>query len=334
MKYLLAVGACYLDTILDVERYPAEDEKLRASRIIKRRGGNCPNTIEVLQQLLDTVPNNSEVSIALCATLPSRSSTGYQEIQSSFTEPSALQYCICRDDASEPASSYIIRSSAADSRTIINYNGLQEMTVEEFASVADKLGKIGLAWCHFEVIHHIFWRGYRATITKSQGRIPDVTLACIQHLRRHHREVKISVEVEKPGREGLQDLAAVADIVFYSKSWALGNGHESPRACLEAQASLTSKASLLLCTWGASGVSAMELSSHRYIECPAFKEEKSQVVDTVGAGDTFIAGMLHVLICDHDWSLEKQLQFATELAGRKVVQEGLQGLGSLMEHAL
>jgi ketohexokinase len=33
-------------------------------------------------------------------------------------------------------------------------------------------------------------------------------------------ESTISVEVEKPGREGLIGLAAEADVVFYSKSWA------------------------------------------------------------------------------------------------------------------
>ena len=42
----------------------------------------------------------------------------------------------------------------------------------------------------------------------------------MQYLRQHHPTVKISVEVEKPGREGLQDLAALADVAFYSKSWA------------------------------------------------------------------------------------------------------------------
>ena len=42
----------------------------------------------------------------------------------------------------------------------------------------------------------------------------------MQHLRQQHPTVKISVEVEKPGREGLQDLAALANVVFYSKSWA------------------------------------------------------------------------------------------------------------------
>lgn len=53
-----------------------------------------------------------------------------------------------------------------------------------------------------------------------QGRIPDVILACIRHLRERHPSVRVSVEVEKPGRPGLQELAAEADVVFYSKSWA------------------------------------------------------------------------------------------------------------------
>lgn len=57
-------------------------------------------------------------------------------------------------------------------------------------------------------------------IDDCQGRIPDVTLLCMQQLRQYHPAVKISVEVEKPGREGLQELAALADVVFYSKSWA------------------------------------------------------------------------------------------------------------------
>lgn len=31
---------------------------------------------------------------------------------------------------------------------------------------------------------------------------------------------RISVEVEKPGRQGLEELAAQVDVVFYSKAWA------------------------------------------------------------------------------------------------------------------
>ncbi|KAL9061202.1 MAG: hypothetical protein Q9206_000685 [Seirophora lacunosa] len=267
-------------------------------------------------QLLDLNANAAFISLALCAVLPSRSSPAYQEITSSFAPATDLTDCICREDNNEPASSYIIRSSANESRTIINYNALREMSVEEFASVVDGIGQ-WMGWCHFE------------------GRIPDVTLGCIQHLRHHHPTARISVEVEKPGREGLQNLAALADVVLYSKSWAQGKGFKSAKDCLHAQAPLTSNASLLLCTWGESGVSALELPSRRYVERPAFKAGGSKAVDTVGAGDTFIAGMLFGLTCRAaDWTLERQLEFANELAGRKVAQEGLRGLGNLVQHSL
>lgn len=57
-------------------------------------------------------------------------------------------------------------------------------------------------------------------LIRLQGRIPDVVLACIQYLRQKFPSVRISVEAEKPGRPGLQELAVEADVVFYSKSWA------------------------------------------------------------------------------------------------------------------
>ena len=46
-------------------------------------------------------------------------------------------------------------------------------------------------------------------------------MQCLRFLRAHQPSTRISVEVEKPGRYGLQELAAEADVVFYSKNWAL-----------------------------------------------------------------------------------------------------------------
>lgn len=55
---------------------------------------------------------------------------------------------------------------------------------------------------------------------EEQGRIPETTLQCIRHLRQVLPRATISVEVEKPGREGLVELANAADVVFYSRGWA------------------------------------------------------------------------------------------------------------------
>jgi len=43
----------------------------------------------------------------------------------------------------------------------------------------------------------------------------------MEHLQRNFPLIRISVEVERPGRAGLEDLAKAANVVFYSKSWAI-----------------------------------------------------------------------------------------------------------------
>ena len=131
-----------------VDHYPAEDEKLRASSIVRRRGGNCPNTLEVLQQFLDPGKQDS-ASLVLCAVLPSGSSTATQEIRSSFGPTVDLTRCVYREDCKEPASSYAIRSRSTGSRTLINFNELPDMTTQEFVALANELGD-ETSWCHFE----------------------------------------------------------------------------------------------------------------------------------------------------------------------------------------
>ena len=116
---------------------------------MRRRGGNCPNTIEVLQQFLD-VQKDAVISVNLLAVLPRRSSLVVQEIQRSLGPNVSTTTCLYRDANLEPASSYIIKNLATDSRTIINYNALPEMTCDEFIRVADSLGR-GVTWYHFEV---------------------------------------------------------------------------------------------------------------------------------------------------------------------------------------
>lgn len=113
-----------------------------------RRGGNCPNTLEVLRQLLES-SQDSTLHLTLCAVLPAHESLSTRQIKSSLGKGIDLTHCIHREGYREAASSYVIRSQSTGTRTLINYNNLPEMTYDEFVAVADRLADV-IEWCHFE----------------------------------------------------------------------------------------------------------------------------------------------------------------------------------------
>ena len=60
-----------------------------------------------------------------------------------------------------------------------------------------------------------------------------------------------------------------------------------------------------------------------------WKKSESMLIriSPIGAGDTFIAGMLYALNRKRkDWDLSRKLAFANRVAGMKVSQEGFAGL--------
>jgi ketohexokinase len=95
-------------------------------------------------------PSDLQVPLNLVAILPARSSVAAQQIRSAFEPHVSLEHCIYREEFEEPASSYIIKSQASGSRTIVNYNELPEMTLEEFKSIVDGL-RNPVGWFHLEV---------------------------------------------------------------------------------------------------------------------------------------------------------------------------------------
>lgn len=86
----------------------------------------------------------------LVAVLPAQSSVASQQVRAELEPRVRLDRCVYREEFTEPASSYIIKSLASGSRTIVNYNELPEMSVDEVKSVVDKVGE-GTGWFHFEV---------------------------------------------------------------------------------------------------------------------------------------------------------------------------------------
>jgi ketohexokinase len=338
-NHIICVGAVYIDTILtyalafsrysqltninirSVPHFPIEDEKLRAKSLKKQRGGNTANSLEILSQLLEHDPNpqwrNKTTGLHLLAVLPSWGSSATEFIKDSLPDVMEDGY-IYRSGHQEAASSYIIKSQATRSRTIVSINQLPEMQLQEFKAKvsAPNIQLEDTFWIHFE------------------GRVPDILLECVQWLRTEHPKVKFSVECEKPERTGMAEVAKYADIVFYSRLWGEKNGYEDAKSFLDTQKLGTRDGAVLCCTWGAGGATAVKKGKEEiWADVKAWQapdEEKMEVVDTIGAGDTFVAGMLFAVTNHEEWPLQQKLKFANQIAGRKVVQEGFGDLGSKM----
>ncbi|KAI8086398.1 putative PfkB family kinase [Halteromyces radiatus] len=310
---VLLVGQIYNDTILYINEYPKEDTKLRANDMEQRRGGNICNTAEVLSQFPRLNPH------VMSCLGPKEASTAL--ISSLETLGIKTKACIHRQTPTP--SSYIIQSADSGSRTIISYNKTIDMTKDEFIHKFEEASnnktkmlcdrQIPFSWVHFEgrnvhnVVEQIDWLDTKAT---QEG---------------WRSQLIISVELEKPDRPDIDLLLPKGDVVFFSKLFAQTRQYNHPKDFLQAIRPQCKSSAKLFLTWGEQGASCL-LENGEIIHASAMPIH--QVVDSVGAGDTFIAGIIFCLC--RKLNVLTALKFSCELASRKVTQNGFNGLAKLM----
>jgi ketohexokinase len=134
-------------------------------------------------------------------------------------------------------------------------------------------------------------------------------------LRQHYPDIPCSLEVEKP-RAGIEGLLNLPDVLMFSRPYARSQGFDNAEAMLRAQ----SAPALMTCSWGKDG--AWLRQKEDIIHRPAFPPP--QVVDTLGAGDTFNAGLISALV--NEQTPEQALESACRLAGQKCGQDGFEHL--------
>ncbi|MCG5509715.1 PfkB family carbohydrate kinase [Ectothiorhodospira lacustris] len=291
MAHILGIGVATLDIINIVDHYPVEDEEIRAREQRACPGGNTANSLYVLQQL----GHQCDLA-AVVADDPDG------EYLLSLLGERGINVETCRRRTGRTPCSYITLNAANGSRTIVHYRNLPELDAPHVA----KLNLDKYQWVHV------------------QARDTHTTSRMLQALRSQQKSHQpISLEVEKD-RDGVDMLFGQPDVIIFSRPFVLGRGYEEPEPFLRSVHKRVPGA-VLICTWGEEGSWAWA-SRDGLFHAPAWRPPR--VVDTLGAGDVFNAGLIHALATGS--SVPEALATATRLAGYKVGRQGLDGLDAAL----
>lgn len=287
MAAVLGIGNATLDIIHLVDCYPGENDEVRCHSRILRPGGNVANTLVVLGQL--------GLSCRWAGMLVDNAEGDLvaDDLSRHGIDISASE---CLGKGSMPLSSVII-SKQTGSRTITHFRDLPEYSFSAFSKIDLK----PLDWLHFE------------------GRNVDGIRQMLKRVREISPGVRCSLEIEKP-RDGIESLFPLADVLMFSRNYAGARGFADPLALLQSVRADCSEADLF-CAWGDAGAVALGRDGREYRH-PAVMP--ARVVDTLGAGDTFNAGIISGYL--DALNIEAILARACRLAGNKCGQPGLDGL--------
>jgi len=287
MARILVVGNATLDLVQVVEHYPEEDQEIRALTRERRRGGNAANTAVVLSQFGHA-----------CAWVGVYASDSDSQFILDDLRRHAVDVSHARRAQGDTPTSVIILSRATGSRTIVHHRALEEYTFDDFR----RLDPSAYDWFHFE------------------ARNIAQTRAMLTWLRDRASTARISIEMEKD-RVDIDSLTPFADVLLFSAGFAR-------QRALEAEALLrtarqTASAADVYCGLGARGACALDKEG-RYHESPAFRP--AEVIDTLGAGDTFNAAIIDGYF--RKLSTSERLARACRIAGKKCGRFGLDGFSA------
>jgi len=286
MPKILAAGIAVLDIINTVDAYPHEDTEVRAKSQIICRGGNATNSLVVLSQLGYDCCWAGVVAEDRDADII-RDELLHYDIN--------LDHVVSIPGCRTPASYITLTKSG--SRTIVHYRDLPELHVSDYPF--DCVNQFD--WLHFE------------------GRNVSETLEVMATIKNRFPNIPISVEIEKP-REGIESLQRFADTIFLSKSYMHASGFKDPGLFLQSRHEDFPDREFY-CAYGDKGVYAIDSQGSLFL---GRAKSGVNVIDTLGAGDTLNAGLIHAIL--KNMPMQKRLELACELAGRKCGQIGLGGI--------
>ncbi|XP_017296954.1 ketohexokinase isoform X2 [Kryptolebias marmoratus] len=294
-KKILCVGLVCLDIINVVDKYPEEDTDSRCLSQRWQRGGNASNSCTVLSLLN-----------APCAFMGSLAAGPVADfIMADFLHRTVdVSMVVWQMKGQTPCACCVVCPSSG-SRTIFLYDtDLPDVSVKDFS----KVNLHQFKWIH--------WEGRNADEQVKMIQQVDVFNSKLPE----HLKITISVEIEKT-RESLYQLFPYGDVVFVSKDVARHFGFQSAEAALKGLHNRVKKGAVLICAWAEKGADALGPDG-LLVHSDAFPPET--LVDTLGAGDTFNAGVIYTL--SNGGSLQDALSFGCRVAGRKCGFHGYDGI--------
>jgi sugar/nucleoside kinase (ribokinase family) len=315
MDYL-TVGVLCLDEIYDLDSFPEEDTKCRAKTRTLARGGSAANVAFALRKLL---PSENIVGIVTAVGHDSDGKFLLEECSTSGIDTSCV---IIRDDQTTPKS-VVLRVKAT--RTIIHHRDLDEVFANEFIDKYQRLCETLKSqttkplWIHFE------------------GRNTKETSEMMKYTRFENegRKVLLSLELERARTFDEHKLLLHSpDVVVISQSFMKQLRFDDVANFFEnflvanGYGPTTTREALWIVTMGEKGsVGAVVTSSgvKRYFTCPA-ENVADRVVDSLGAGDTFLSGVIFKI--GHADSIlltvaEEAVKYATTITAEKIQRYGL-----------
>lgn len=280
MARVLLVGTASLDLIFNLDHSPAADEEMRAQSLRTVRGGNAANTAVVLRQL-----GHAAEFLGALAEAPETS-----VITDDFASR-GIEYANCPRFPGKPPTSSIYLTGAT--RSIVHYRDLPELSAPDIESVyLDNLD-----WVHFE------------------GRNVAAVQKMMGYVLEQKPDMFISLELEKP-RENIETLFPLADLLLCSRGFGQHFGYKNPDDFLRWMRQQAPQA-CIIAAWGEQGAYALGAGDQI---CHAPAMPPCEVVDTLGAGDTFNAAVIDAAI--RTLPIPELLQAACKLAGDKCGRYG------------
>lgn len=300
MEKVLVFGLTTLDIINVCERFPIEDEDVRVLQQYWQKGGNAANTSQVLAQL--------GIGVHLASVFASGNAMSNFARNALEDNNVVTKFSAVLESGGFPTSCCIVAKNTG-SRTILHgRNGMPELTLEHFQNI----DLTQYSWIHFE------GRGF--------PHLKDIVFHTEAMRREKNLAFKISIEFEKPKRYKeliSSGIAELADVLFISKDFASHLGFASGQETVKnVKRALELKHDLIvICPWGDKGADAIDTIG-RIHHSDSFPPILLQ--DTLGAGDTFIAGVLSSMV--KGMSLNDSVRFGCLLAGRKCGQFGFENV--------